>query len=87
MFPGQRLGITVVPEKLIEPFRSFKEIIDIHTNSLSQVIMQTFMESGLYAHHKDKIVSKHQQKAEILRHALNTFYPGMHLMTIIKCIP
>ncbi|UUI42103.1 PLP-dependent aminotransferase family protein [Oceanobacillus oncorhynchi] len=76
MFPGQRLGITVVPEKLIEPFRSFKEIIDIHTNSLSQVIMQTFMESGLYAHHKDKIVSKHQQKAEILRHALNTFLSG-----------
>ncbi|WP_042472590.1 aminotransferase-like domain-containing protein [Bacillus ndiopicus] len=74
MFPGQRLGIAVLPEKLIEPFHSFKEIIDIHTNSLSQVIMQTFMESGLYAHHKDKIVFRHQQKAKMLRNALKTYF-------------
>ncbi len=76
MFPGQRLGIAVVPEEFIESFQSFKEIIDIHTSSLSQVIMQTFMESGLYAHHKDKIVSKHQHKAEMLRRALRTYFSG-----------
>lgn len=74
MFPGQRLGIAVVPVEFIESFQSFKEIIDIHTNSLSQVIMQTFVESGLYTHHKDKIVFKHQQKAEMLHHALKTYF-------------
>ncbi|WP_221568759.1 PLP-dependent aminotransferase family protein [Alkalihalobacillus sp. TS-13] len=70
MFPGQRLGIAVLPEQMIEVFHSFKEIIDIHTNALSQIIMQTFIESGLYAHHKDKIVYRHQQKANTLRNAL-----------------
>ncbi|WP_107839749.1 PLP-dependent aminotransferase family protein [Metasolibacillus meyeri] len=74
MFPGQRLGMAVLPAELIEPFQSFKEIIDIHTNSLSQVIMQTFMESGLYAHHKDKIVFRHQQKAKTLRDVLKTYF-------------
>jgi DNA-binding transcriptional MocR family regulator len=74
MFPGQRLGITVLPQNMIESFRSFKEIIDIHTNSLSQIIMQTFMESGLYAHHKDKIVFKHQQKAKKLCDVLRTYF-------------
>ncbi|MFJ5772110.1 PLP-dependent aminotransferase family protein [Psychrobacillus sp. NPDC093180] len=74
MFPGQRLGITVLPENMIEIFQSFKEIIDIHTNSLSQVIMQTFMKSGLYAHHKDKIVFRHQQKAKTLGNVLRTYF-------------
>ncbi|GAB0167062.1 PLP-dependent aminotransferase family protein [Lysinibacillus sp. CTST325] len=74
MFPGQRLGITVLPEDMIETFQSFKEVIDIHTNSLSQVIMQTFMESGLYAHHKNKIVFRHQQKANTLREVLRTYF-------------
>ncbi|KGX84591.1 aminotransferase-like domain-containing protein [Pontibacillus litoralis] len=76
MFPGQRLGIAVLPEHLIDTFQRFKEIVDIHTNSLSQVIMQTFIESGLYAHHKDKIVLRHRQKANILRRALCTHLSG-----------
>ncbi|MFD1414985.1 aminotransferase-like domain-containing protein [Oceanobacillus jeddahense] len=74
MFPGQRLGITVLPENMIDIFQNFKEIIDIHTNSLSQIIMQTFMESGLYAHHKDKIVFRHQQKASTLSDVLKKYF-------------
>src|SRR5699024_7443321 len=74
MFPGQRLGITVLPENMIEIFQNFKEIIDIHTNSLSQIIMQTFVESGLYAHHKDKIVFRHQQKASTLSDVLKKYF-------------
>lgn len=74
MFPGQRLGIAVLPEHMVGIFHNFKEIIDIHTNSLSQIIMQTFMESGLYAHHKDKIVFKHRQKASTLSRVLNTYF-------------
>lgn len=90
MFPGQRLGMAVLPEMMIEIFQSFKEIIDIHTNSLSQIIMQTFMESGLYAHHKDKIVFRHQQKANILRDVLRAhfsdyeFNDNHQMHTVIK---
>ncbi|MFD1413418.1 aminotransferase class I/II-fold pyridoxal phosphate-dependent enzyme [Oceanobacillus jeddahense] len=74
MFPGQRLGITVLPECMIDIFQSYKEIIDIHTNSISQIIMQTFIESGLYEHHKDKIVLRHLQKAHTLRDVLKTYF-------------
>lgn len=74
MFPGQRLGLAVLPESLLDDFQSFKEISDIHTNSLSQIIMQTFIESGLYAHHKHKIVLKHQQKADALQKGLKKYF-------------
>ncbi|MDN6127781.1 MAG: hypothetical protein L0I66_05310, partial [Tetragenococcus halophilus] len=64
----------VLPESLLDDFQSFKEISDIHTNSLSQIIMQTFIESGLYAHHKHKIVLKHQQKADALQKGLKKYF-------------
>jgi DNA-binding transcriptional MocR family regulator len=73
MFPGQRLGLIILPEELIQPFAQLKEVTDIQTNSLSQVIMQTFIESGLYEYHRDKIVERHKTKVEILRHSLKKY--------------
>lgn len=74
MFPGQRLGLTVLPQELTTEFVELKEVIDIQTNTLSQVIMQTFIESGLYEHHKDKIVLRHRKKADTLRNALKIHF-------------
>ena len=71
MFPGQRLGLIILPEKLVRPFIHLKEVTDIQTNSLSQVIMQTFIESGLYEYHREKIVQRHKSKAYTLRLALS----------------
>ncbi|WP_278925878.1 PLP-dependent aminotransferase family protein [Staphylococcus auricularis] len=74
MFPGQRLGFAVLPENLVEPFVKMKEIADIQTNTLSQLMMQTFIQSGLYDAHKNNIISKHRQKVKILQDALKRYF-------------
>ena len=55
MFPGQRLGFAVLPNNLVQKFLDIKEIINIQTNVISQSIMQTFINSGLYNYHKIKL--------------------------------
>ncbi|MEK4844235.1 aminotransferase-like domain-containing protein [Staphylococcus sp. FSL W8-0271] len=74
MFPGQRLGFAVLPNNLVQKFLDIKEIINIQTNVISQSIMQTFINSGLYNYHKNKIIDKHQQKVNKLRHSLNKYF-------------
>lgn len=74
MFPGQRLGFAVLPEKLGESFIKMKEIADIQTNTLSQLMMQTFIRSGLYDAHKNNIITKHRQKVKILQYALKRYF-------------
>lgn len=90
MFPGQRLGLIILPEELVTPFTQLKEVTDIQTNSLSQVIMQTFIESGLYEYHREKIVQRHKIKARTLRLALrkylkdDSFYDNRQMHTVIE---
>ncbi|MCJ1747956.1 PLP-dependent aminotransferase family protein [Mammaliicoccus sciuri] len=74
MFPGQRLGFVVLPITLVQKFVDIKEIVDIQTNVISQSIMQTFISSGLYDYHKDKIIDKHQQKVNVLHQSLNKHF-------------
>lgn len=90
MFPGQRLGFVVLPITLVQKFVDIKEIVDIQTNVISQSIMQTFITSGLYNYHKNKIIDKHRHKVNILRQSLNKHFTNYefndnHKMhTIIK---
>lgn len=71
MFPGQRLGISIIPIKLLDQYLQLKKVTDIQTNTLSQSIMEVFIESGLYSHHKSKIIEFHHKKAKALTEALN----------------
>lgn len=65
IFPGLRLGVAVLPEKLMETFCEYKRYAD--TSQLSQAALEVYIKNGMYERHKRKI--SRQYAARI--HALN----------------
>lgn len=74
MFPGQRIGVALVPDKIYDEVIRYKQITDIHTNILSQKFLETFIKSGMYKYHKDKILEIHNLKSNILKQGLSRYF-------------
>lgn len=70
MFPGQRLGLSILPENFYSNFIKRKEIIDYQTNEMTQLALLTFLRSGLYQYHKDTIVANHKERAQLMKKSL-----------------
>lgn len=90
MFPGQRLGIVILPEELKNNFIQHKLVSDIQTNAISQAIMYTFIESGLYEMHRQHMIDLQIKKVEIFKKSLRKYIKNLYtyeihqLHTILK---
>lgn len=60
IFPGLRLGAVVVPQPLLETFRSYKGYTD--TSLLSQAALEVYIKNGMYGHHRHKIKAMYAKK-------------------------
>ena len=70
IFPGLRIGIAVIPEKLIETFSQYKRILDIDSSMLSQAALEIYIKNGMFERHKEKMKATYYSRANCLISAL-----------------
>lgn len=51
MFPGLRIGYMVVPDDLVDAFRSIRVLIDSHPSSVAQAALAEFISEGFLSAH------------------------------------
>jgi GntR family transcriptional regulator/MocR family aminotransferase len=90
LFPSLRLGYIVLPFPLIEQFREWKRLGDHHSNSLNQLTLMRFIESGELERHIARMKKIYHKRRDTLIAGLHEYFPdqvkiigemaGMHVV-------
>lgn len=90
LFPSIRLGYLVVPAHLVAEMRELKRLADHHTNSVYQLALMRFMESGDLERHIRRMKKEYRRRRDWLLELLHTCFgeqvhihgaaAGMHLV-------
>ena len=90
LFPALRLGYLVVPEPLIDPFRSAHAVSDRHNPSIDQAVLADFLAEGHFTRHLRRIRAAYGERQELMVEELRDRLPdvlevspdpaGMHLV-------
>lgn len=70
LFPGIRIGFMAAPRPVIHQFAMFKQLQDLHANSISQWIVERFLKSGRYDEHVQRLCREYREKRDIMIEAL-----------------
>ena len=70
LFPGIRIGWMAAPKPIIHRFAMFKQLQDLHANSISQWIVERFLVSGRFEGHVKKLCDEYRIKRDIMLDAL-----------------
>ena len=74
--PSLRIGWIRADEKLLEPLIAYKEAMDLHTNGLSQFILNNYLEDiNEFENHKNKIRKIYSKKMQIFCNFLDEVLP------------
>ena len=76
LFPSIRLGYVVLPDFLVEKCKELKQLGDHHTNSLNQLALLRFIESGELERHITRMKKIYQKRRDALIAMLNAYFPG-----------
>ncbi len=76
IYPGLRLGWITAHRTIINRFASARKIIDLHSNSLSQWIVERFINSGALEEHLIKICKEYKMRRDLMYNALEKYAPG-----------
>ena len=90
MFPGLRIGYMVVPDDLVDAFRSIRVLIDSHPSAIAQAALAEFIEDGFLSAHIRRMRALYNARQTVLieaiRRELDGFLSikpedaGMHLL-------
>lgn len=87
MFPGLRIGYIVVPEPLIDAFRSVRRLLDSHPSAVPQAALADFMTDGYLTAHIRRMRALYAERQQALLDAipaglldLSPHDSGMHLV-------
>jgi len=90
LFPSLRLGYLVLPYSLIEQCREWKRLGDHHSNSINQLAVMRFIESGELKKHIARTKKVYYKRYNFLLSLLRKYFPeqvniyggpvGMHLV-------
>lgn len=96
LFPSLRLGYIVLPPQLIMQFREWKRLGDHHTNSISQLALMRFIESGDLERHIRHMKKVYRNRRNLLLELLDQYFPnqyrvlgdsaGMHMILDLRGI-
>ncbi|AGL00093.1 transcriptional regulator with HTH domain and aminotransferase domain [Desulfoscipio gibsoniae DSM 7213] len=75
VYPGLRLGWIVAHKKVVKKFAAAKQIMDLHSNSLSQWIIERFITSGSFASHIHKVCAEYRARRDAMYNALSQYAP------------
>ena len=73
IFPGLRIGVIVIPNKIIEVFTKYKKVSDVDSTSLFQEALQIYIKNGMFKRNKEKIRNSHVARAKILKTSLEKY--------------
>jgi len=74
--PSLRIGWIRADKELLQPLISYKEAMDLHTNGLSQYILDDYLNDiGKYKKHLDTLRSAYKNKMLIFKKYLDLFIP------------
>ncbi len=83
MFPGLRLGFSIVPERLIGRILELKWFSDRCVPVLEQFALAEWIESGVFEHHIRKMRGVYAQRRAVLLSALNRrFGTAVHVQGV-----
>jgi len=75
IYSGLRLGWMTAHKKIIKEFASAKQLMDLHSNSLSQWIVERFIENGSLEAHLVTACSEYRNRRDIMYEALSKYAP------------
>ncbi|MCD9025354.1 PLP-dependent aminotransferase family protein [Cohnella silvisoli] len=73
LFPGLRVGVSVLPPALLETFSKHKRLSDIDSSMLSQAALEIYIQSGMFERRKQKITDSYHSRLLRLNRALDAF--------------
>lgn len=76
VYPGLRLGWMVAHKKIIRKCAAIKQIMDLHSNSLSQWIIEKFITSGGLAAHIPRVCREYKTRRDKMYDSLSKYAPA-----------
>ncbi len=73
MFPSLRLGYMVLPERVVEPFRSAKALIDTGSPALSQLALVDFIREGHFERHLHRLRTRNASRRAAMLEAIDRY--------------
>ncbi|WP_339304206.1 PLP-dependent aminotransferase family protein [Paenibacillus sp. FSL R5-0519] len=73
LFPGLRIGVSVLPLPLIQSFGVYKKMLDIDTSVLSQAALEIYVHSGMFAHHRKVIRNRYAARMHTVQEQLDAY--------------
>lgn len=73
--PGLRLGWICANKKLIQKFCTIRQLMDLHTNCVSQQIVERFLTGGGMADYLSLIRREYEERRNIMTGALSKYAP------------
>ncbi len=72
---GMRIGFLVAPAEVMSKVVVAKQVEDVHTNILCQMICESFVTSDQYLPHLDKIRALYRRKCGLMLDAMDKHFP------------
>lgn len=76
VYAGLRLGWMVAHKKVIHKFAAAKQIIDLHSSSLSQWVIERFIRNGALEVHIPKVCQEYRARRDAMCQALARYAPA-----------
>ena len=70
LFPGLRLGLIVGPREALRKLVLTKQVVDLHSNTLGQWLLASFLDEGHYEPHLEKVKAAYLERRDALNRAL-----------------
>jgi GntR family transcriptional regulator / MocR family aminotransferase len=77
VFPGLRLGCTVVPPDLVDVFAAARALIDQHGPLLNQVVLAAFISEGHFERHVRRMRTVYRERQGFLMHEIDRHLKGV----------
>jgi GntR family transcriptional regulator / MocR family aminotransferase len=97
MFPSLRLGYMILPERLVEPIRSVKALMDTGGPSLTQAALVDFIREGHFERHLHRMRTRNAGRRAAMLEAIERnlgsrahvsgINAGLHLMLWLRDLP
>jgi GntR family transcriptional regulator/MocR family aminotransferase len=77
LFNALRIGFIVVPERLIEGFKTVRSFMDRHAPTLDQAVLTEFINEGHFGHHVRKMRQVYSERSLLLAKEANRCLSGL----------
>ena len=76
VYSGLRLGWIAADKKIIGQFSSSKQLMDLHSCSLSQWLIERFISNGAMTAHLRKVCAEYRERRDLMLSALSSCAPA-----------